>query len=87
MHCIYQKLSFLVLLAVITLIVNAGPISYVICQSGCNGLAVACYAAAGATFGTVTAGADTPAIILGCNAALGACISGCVVAGCIPFTP
>jgi hypothetical protein len=38
---------------------------------GCNGVAVACYAAAGYTFGTVTAGAGIPAVIAGCNSALG----------------
>lgn len=30
----------------------AGPIAYAICQTGCNALVVACYAAAGFTFGT-----------------------------------
>lgn len=47
----------------------AGLLAYGICQTGCNALAVACYTAAGATFGTVTAGAGVPAVILGCNAA------------------
>lgn len=32
--------------------VSAGPLSYAICQTGCNALVVACYAAAGFTFGT-----------------------------------
>lgn len=36
---------------------TAGILSYGICQTGCNALAVSCYAAAGFTFGTVTAGA------------------------------
>ncbi|KAG3118928.1 hypothetical protein PI124_g7542 [Phytophthora idaei] len=36
--------------------VNAGPLAYGICQTGCNAVAVACYAAAGAVFGTVTGG-------------------------------
>lgn len=31
---------------------HAGPLAYGICQSGCNGLAVACYAAGGAVSGT-----------------------------------
>lgn len=31
---------------------SAGPIAYAICQTGCNALVVACYAAAGFTFGT-----------------------------------
>lgn len=33
-------------------IVSAGPLAYAICQTGCNAMAVACYAAAGFTFGT-----------------------------------
>lgn len=31
---------------------TAGPIASAICYTGCNSLAVACYAAAGFTFGT-----------------------------------
>lgn len=31
---------------------SAGPLAFAACQTGCNALAVACYAAAGATFGT-----------------------------------
>lgn len=38
---------------------------------GCNALAVACYGAAGAQFGTVVAAPAVPATILACNAALG----------------
>lgn len=47
-----------VLLAVFALaeLASAGPIAYAICQAGCSGLVVACYGAAGATFGTVVAG-------------------------------
>ncbi|KAF8869836.1 hypothetical protein BD779DRAFT_640049 [Infundibulicybe gibba] len=45
-----------------------GPVAYGICQTGCNSLAVACYAAAGFTFGTVIAAPATPAVILACNA-------------------
>lgn len=63
----------------------AGPLAYGICQTGCNALAAACYTAAGATFGTVTAGAGVPAVILGCNAAQGVCMAGCVAAGCAPI--
>ncbi|KAG0209727.1 hypothetical protein BGX28_010021 [Mortierella sp. GBA30] len=59
---------------------NAGPLAYGICQTGCNALAVACYAAAGFTFGTVTAGAGIPAVIVGCNAGLGTCMVACVAA-------
>lgn len=68
---------------------DGGPLAYGICQTGCNSLAVACYAAAGATFGTVTAGAGVPAAILACNAALGTCMAACVAAGFAPtpWTP
>lgn len=51
--------------------------TYATCQTGCNTVWVACYAAAGAVAGTVTAGAATPAVILGCNGALGTCMAAC----------
>ncbi|KAI0360877.1 hypothetical protein OH77DRAFT_1517275 [Trametes cingulata] len=57
----------------------AGPAAYGICQTGCNVVAVACYAAAGAVFGTVTAGVGTPAAILACNVALGQCSAACAL--------
>ena len=41
---------------------------------------VSCYAAAGFTFGTLTAGVATPAAILLCNAGLGKCMASCFVA-------
>ncbi|OWY98340.1 hypothetical protein PHMEG_00030918 [Phytophthora megakarya] len=63
---------------------DAGPLAYGICQSGCNGVAVACYAAAGAVFGTVTAGVGAAPAVVGCNIALGACMTGCVAAGLAP---
>lgn len=60
------------------------PLSYGICQSGCNALAVACYAAAGVTFGTITAEFVAPAAVICCNTALGTCMAAFVVAGCTP---
>ncbi|KAG2485775.1 hypothetical protein HYH03_015488 [Edaphochlamys debaryana] len=63
---------------------DAGILSYGICQSGCNAVVVACYAAAGFTFGTVTAGAGIPAVLVGCNAGLGTCMAACVAAGLLP---
>lgn len=63
---------------------NAGLLAYGICQSGCNALAVACYGAAGFTFGTVTAGAAIPAVIVGCNSGLGTCMVACIAAGFAP---
>ena len=53
---------------------------------GCNILAVACYAAAGFTFGTVAAPA-APAAILGCNSALGSCSAACAATALIAPIP
>lgn len=63
---------------------SAGPLAYGICQTGCNTMAVACYAAAGTTFGTITAGVGAPVAVVACNAALGACMGACVAAGFAP---
>ncbi|KAF8898031.1 hypothetical protein CPB84DRAFT_1781195 [Gymnopilus junonius] len=64
----------------------AGPIAYGICQTGCNTVAVACYAAAGLTFGTIAAPA-APAAILGCNAALGTCSATCATVALLAPIP
>ena len=45
-------------------------------NAGCNTVAVACYSAAGFTFGTIAAPV-APAAILACNTALGTCLSTC----------
>jgi hypothetical protein len=63
---------------------DAGPLAYGVCQTGCNAIVVACYAAAGFTFGTVTGGAGVPASIVACNASLGTCMAACVAAGFAP---
>jgi hypothetical protein len=55
-----------------------------ICSSGCAAVAVACYSAAGAVFGTVTAGVGTPAAILACNSAFGTCMASCAAALALP---
>jgi len=60
--------------------VDAGPVLGALCSAGCATLAVACYSAAGAVFGTITAGAATPPAILACNAAFGTCMANCAVA-------
>ncbi|KAI0737528.1 hypothetical protein C8Q80DRAFT_1114935 [Daedaleopsis nitida] len=67
--------------------VQAGPIAYGICQTGCNSVAVACYAAAGVVFGTVTAGVGVPPAILACNMALGVCSAACATVGLFAPTP
>lgn len=64
---------------------NCGPAVYGICQSGCAVVVVACYSAAGFTFGTVTAGAGVPAVILGCNSAFGLCSAKCAAIGLLPL--
>ncbi|KAI8355641.1 hypothetical protein EDC96DRAFT_484348 [Choanephora cucurbitarum] len=80
------KLTFVLLIVCLLMgLSEAGPLAYGICQTGCNALAVACYAGAGFTFGTITAGAGVPAVILGCNAALGTCMAACVAAGLAPI--
>lgn len=59
--------------------ISAGPTAYGICQAACAAAAVVCYNAAGFTFGTVTAGAGIPAIIVACNAAFAACSAKCAL--------
>lgn len=63
---------------------EAGPAAYGLCQAGCAAVVVACYAAAGAVFGTVTAGAATAPAILACNVAFGKCSAVCAA---IALTP
>ncbi|KDR81157.1 hypothetical protein GALMADRAFT_136196 [Galerina marginata CBS 339.88] len=78
---------FLIALCTTTSFVSAGPIFYGICQTGCNAVAVACYAGAGATFGTVVAAAAAPAAILACNSALGTCSAACAAVTLLAPTP
>ncbi|XP_016657429.1 uncharacterized protein LOC107882876 [Acyrthosiphon pisum] len=64
---------------------NAGPIAAGICYAGCAGVTVACFAAAGFTFGTVPGAviAATPALAA-CNAAFGICEASCIAALVVP---
>ncbi|KAI0656637.1 hypothetical protein C8Q70DRAFT_1056539 [Cubamyces menziesii] len=82
-------ISFAVLLTLVACAAtaDAGPIAYGLCQTGCNAVVVACYAAAGATFGTVTAGVGTPAAIIACNLALGQCSAACATIALLAPTP
>jgi hypothetical protein len=73
------------LLIILQSFTKAGLISYGACQTGCNTLVVACYAAAGFTFGTVTGGAGVPAVIVACNAGLGTCMAGCAALLVLPI--
>ncbi|KAH9479935.1 hypothetical protein JR316_0008532 [Psilocybe cubensis] len=68
-------------------IASAGPIAYGICQTGCNTVAVACYAAAGLTFGTVVAAPAAPAAAIAYNAALGTCSAACATVALLAPTP
>ena len=64
---------------------SAGFAAVSACQSGCASLVVSCYAAGQATFGTVTAGAGTPAAILSCNSAFGVCEKACYSSFFLPW--
>ncbi|KZP29597.1 hypothetical protein FIBSPDRAFT_851544 [Athelia psychrophila] len=65
--------------------VLGGPIAYALCQTGCNGLAVACYAGAGFTMGVAIVAA--PPAIMACNAGLGGCMAICATVGLFAPTP
>jgi hypothetical protein len=71
--------KYIILLIINFSFVYAGIISSAICYTGCNGMAIACYSAAGLIFGTVLA-ISAPAAILACNAAQGSCMVSCSVA-------
>ena len=55
---------------------QAGPAAYGICQAGCAAVVMACYSAAGFTWGA-TLGASAPPTIIACNAAFGTCQAAC----------
>ncbi|KAJ5776746.1 uncharacterized protein N7511_001757 [Penicillium nucicola] len=59
--------------------VFAGPAAYGICQAGCAAVVMACYSAAGFTWGA-TMGASAPASVLVCNSAFGTCQAACAAA-------
>lgn len=79
MHLIGNLLIVGCLIAILPVFTESGIISYGICQTGCNAVAVACYAAAEFTFGVPTGGAAVPAVITSCNAALGVCMGVCAL--------
>lgn len=80
-----HKIWLLILVGLLITSTNAGPIASGICYAGCAAVAVACFSAAGFTFGTVPGAiiAATPALAA-CNAAFGTCEAACMVAF---FTP
>ena len=73
-----------IMLALLTSTAHSGPLTYGICQTGCNAVWVTCVAAAGGVAGVSTGGAGVPAAILACNAAQGVCMAACVAAGLTP---
>ena len=82
-----MKIQGLIVFFIILLMIsssNGGPVAFGVCQAGCAAVVVACYAAAGVTFGTITAGASTPAVILACNSAFGTCMSAANAAWWLP---
>ena len=65
---------------------TAGPIGAGICYAGCAGVVVACFSAAGFTFGTVP-GAQIAAVpaLAACNSAFGSCMAACSAALALPI--
>ncbi|KAH7233981.1 uncharacterized protein BKA55DRAFT_522900 [Fusarium redolens] len=68
-----KLLSVVTTLAILSTTVSTGPVAYGVCQAGCAGVVMACYGAAGYTWGA-TVGATAPATIIACNSAFGTCI-------------
>ncbi len=62
-----------------------GMVSLPACYGACNAGAVACYAAGGLVFGTVTLGAAAPAVAVVCSAAQGAYWIACTGAAVAPI--
>ena len=62
---------------------SAGPVGYGICQAGCAAVVMACYTAAGYTWGA-TLGASAPATIVACNSAFGTCQAACAATLLLP---
>lgn len=64
------------MLSLLVSTISAGAAGYGICQAGCSGVVMACYGAAGFTWGA-TLGATAPASIVACNSSYGACQAAC----------
>lgn len=62
---------------------DAGPVGYAICQAGCASIVMACYSAAGFTWGA-TLGATAPATVIACNAAYATCQAACAAVALVP---
>ena len=66
-----NSMAFVFLLLLSICNVQAGPLAHGICQVNCAPVGVACCSAAGAGFGTVTAGVGVPTAIPVSNWAFG----------------
>ncbi|KAI5818345.1 hypothetical protein BZA77DRAFT_306718 [Pyronema omphalodes] len=66
--------------------VTAGPLAYAACQAGCATVVMACYSAAGFTWGA-TLGATAPATVIACNSAYASCQTVCATVGLFAPTP
>lgn len=77
--------SFILVGLLLSSSASAGPIAAGICYAGCAAVTVACFSAAGFTFGTVPGAviAATP-VLAACNAAFGICEASCVAALIVP---
>jgi len=70
------KLPIAAITLTFTIRASAGPAAYGLCQAGCSAVVMACYSAAGFTWGA-TLGASAPASIISCNTAFGTCQAAC----------
>ena len=73
------SLKILILLIMLVPVREAWSLNMppIVCAASCVGRVVSCYAAAGLTFGAVTAGAGIPAAAWACNVAFGLCFASC----------
>jgi hypothetical protein len=78
-----MRLSHLLTTSTLATVASAGPAAYGICQAGCASVVMACYGAAGFTWGA-TLGATAPASILLCNSSHGVCQAACAAIALAP---
>ncbi|KAH7345111.1 cysteine-rich protein [Rhizoctonia solani] len=74
----------LVVLALNTRHVHAGPATMGACYTACNVGYVTCCATAGVTAGVFTLGLGVPAALGACSVVQGACMAACVPLGFAP---
>ena len=76
-HRLFAAFIIALLLMAILPVTEQEPIAPCPCYARCNAIWVACYAAAGATAGTVLLSDASPLALLACNAAQGTCLAAC----------